>query len=73
MAINIHTVRSSDACCLGNRKTRVAQNSCNLSYLSLVLLFISDLTNGLCLHQFLETKSEEANKSVKTDANGAHQ
>ena len=41
-------------------------------YLSLVLLLISDLTNGLCLHQFLVTKSAEANKSVKTDANGAH-
>ena len=41
-------------------------------YLSLVLLLISNLTNGLRLHQFLVTKSEEANKSVKTDANGAH-
>ena len=40
--------------------------------LSLVLLLISNLTNGLCLHQFLVTKSAEANKSVKTDANGAH-
>ena len=40
--------------------------------LSLVLLFISNLTNGLRLHQFLVTKSREANKSVKTDANGAH-
>ena len=37
-------------------------------YLSLVLLLISNLTNGLRLHQFLVTKSEEANKSVKTDA-----
>ena len=35
------------------------------SILSLVFLLISDLTNGLCLHQFLETKSEEANKSLK--------
>ena len=33
--------------------------------LSLVLLLISNLTNGLCLHQFLVTKSAEANKSVK--------
>ena len=41
-------------------------------YLSLVLLVISNLTNGLRLHQFLVTKSAEANKSVKTDANGAH-
>ena len=40
--------------------------------LSLVLLLISNLTNGLRLHQFLVTKSVEANKSVKTDANGAH-
>ena len=43
-----------------------------LIYLSLVLLLISNLTNGLRLHQFLVTKSAEANKSVKTDANGAH-
>ena len=40
--------------------------------LSLVLLLISNLTNGLRFHQFLVTKSREANKSVKTDANGAH-
>ena len=40
--------------------------------LSLVFLLISNLTNGLRLHQFLVTKSAEANKSVKTDANGAH-
>ena len=39
---------------------------------SLVLLLISNLTNGLRLHQFLVTKSAEANKFVKTDANGAH-
>ena len=32
----------------------------------------SSLTNGLRLHQFLVTKSAEANKPVKTDANGAH-
>ena len=43
-----------------------------LDDISLVLLLISNLTNGLRLHQFLVTKSEEANKSVKTDANGAH-
>ena len=40
--------------------------------LSLVLLLISNLTNGLRLHRFLVTKSEEMNKSVKSDANGAH-
>ena len=43
-----------------------------LTDLSLVLLLISNLTNGLCLHQFLVTNSEEMNKSVKADANGAH-
>ena len=32
----------------------------------------SNLTNGPHLHQFLVTKSAEVNKSVKTDANGAH-
>ena len=42
------------------------------SYLSLVLLLISNLTNGLHLYQFLVTKGAEATKSVKTDANGAH-
>ena len=40
--------------------------------LKLVFLLISNLTNGLCLHQFLGTKTTEANKSLKTDANGAH-
>ena len=40
--------------------------------LGLVLLLISNLTNGLHGHQFLVTKSAEANKSVKTDANRAH-
>ena len=39
---------------------------------SLVFLLISNLTNELRLHQFLVTKSVEANKSVKTDVNGAH-
>ena len=40
--------------------------------LSLVFLLIGNLTNGLRLHQFLGTKTIEANKSLKTDANGAH-
>ena len=40
--------------------------------LSLVFLRISNLRNGLHLHQFLGTKTTEANKSLKTDANGAH-
>ena len=43
-----------------------------LRKLSLVLLLISNLTNGLRLHQFLVTKSEEANMFIKTDANGAN-
>ena len=38
---------------------------------SLVFLLISNLTNGLRLHQFLGTKTTEANKSLKTDANSA--
>ena len=37
--------------------------------LSLVFLLISNLTNGHRLHQFLETKTTKANKSLKTDAN----
>ena len=43
-----------------------------LPYLSLVFLLISNLTNGLHLHQFLGTKTTEANKSLETDANGAY-
>ena len=39
---------------------------------SLVLLLISNLINGLRLHQCLGTKATEANKSLKTDPNGAH-
>ena len=41
-------------------------------FLSLVFLLMSRLTNGLRLHHFLGTKTTEANKSLKTDANGAH-
>ena len=40
--------------------------------LRLVFLLISNLINRLCLHQFLGTKTTEANKSLKTDANGAY-
>ena len=40
--------------------------------LSLVLLCISNLTNELRLNQLLLTETIEANKSLKTDANGAH-
>ena len=41
-------------------------------HLSVVFLFISNLTNGLRLHQFLMSKTTKANKSLKTDANRAH-
>ena len=41
-------------------------------YLSLIFLLISNLINRLCLHQFLGTKTTEANKSLKTGANGAY-
>ena len=37
--------------------------------LSLVFLFISNLTSWLRLYQFLGTKTTEVNKSLKTDAN----
>ena len=40
--------------------------------LSLVLLLISNLTNELRLHQFLQTCSPPHFWSLETDANGAH-
>ena len=43
-----------------------------IAYLSLVLLLISNRTNGLRLHQFSQTKSTVADKSLKIDANIAH-
>ena len=43
-----------------------------LGELSLIFLLISNLISKLCLHQFLGTKTTEANKSLKTDANGAY-
>ena len=43
------------------------------SFYSLVLLLISNLTNELRLYQFLASKTSQANKSLKTDENGAHQ
>jgi hypothetical protein len=46
--------------------------SIELTNLSLVFLLISNLTNELRLYQFLGTKTSEANKSKKPDANGAH-
>ena len=45
----------------------------NPSRLSLVFLLISNLISGLRLHQFLETNTTVANKSLLTDANGAYQ
>ena len=47
-------------------------NLYNYTNLSLVFLLISNLTNGLHLHQFLVTLNTEANKSIENDANGAH-
>ena len=44
----------------------------SLGFIYHVFLLISKFTNGLCLHHFLGTKATEANKSLKTDANGAH-
>ena len=40
--------------------------------LHIVFLLVSNITNGIRLHQFLGTKTTEANKSLKTDANGAN-
>ena len=40
--------------------------------LSLVFLLISNLIIWLYLQQFLETKTTEVGKSLKTDANGAN-
>ena len=40
--------------------------------LSLIFLLISNLISRLRLHQFLGTKTTEANKSLKTDANRTH-
>ena len=36
------------------------------------LVINNPIINRLCLHQFLGTKATEANKSLKTDANGAY-
>ena len=47
-------------------------NSIQAHVLSLVLLLISNLTNELHLHQFLVSKTTWANKSLKSDANGAY-
>ena len=41
-------------------------------YSSLVFLLISNLISWLRLHQFLGTNNTEANKFLKTDANGAN-
>ena len=56
-----------------NKKNMVKKLGLTFMYnQSLVFLLNSNLTNGLHLHQFLGTKTTEANKSLKTDANGAH-
>ena len=39
---------------------------------SIDFLLISKFTNKLRLNKFLGTNTTEANKSLKTDANGAH-
>ena len=44
-----------------------------LTMKSLVLFLISNLTNELLLHQFLMSKPTVVNKSLKSDANRAHQ
>ena len=56
----------------GRRAKATITDSSSISDLSLVLLLISNLTNELRLHRFLRTKTTVANKSKKTDANGAH-
>ena len=45
------------------------ETKCVKLILSLVFLLISNPTNKLCLHQFLGNKTNETNKSLKTDAN----
>ena len=55
-----------------NRDLEISGAKTLTECLSLVLLLISNLTNELRLHQFLLTKTTEANKSLKSDANGAH-
>ena len=40
--------------------------------ISLAFLLIGNLTNGICLHQFLGTETIKANKPLNTDTNGAH-
>ena len=55
---------------------RAVAVSCFADYyskdLTVGILLISNLINRLRLHQFLRTKTTEANMSLKTDANGAY-
>ena len=51
---------------------KVLQSVYEKKILSLVFLLIINLTSWLRLHQFLGTKTTEANKSLKTDTNGAN-
>ena len=57
---------------VSSHSLKLKENYTNWNNLSLVFLLISNLTNGLHWHQFLGTKTTEANKSLKTNANRAH-
>ena len=60
-------------CEQGGKNFKIVKRSCSLNrYYRVVFLLISNLTYGLRLHQFLRTRTTEANKSLKTDANGDH-
>ena len=50
----------------------ICEKELSLVILSLVFLLISNLISWLRLHQFLGTKTTEANKSLKTDGNRAY-
>ena len=56
----------------GDLKSTFFVSHSELNDLILIFLLIINLTNGLRLHQFIGTKTTEANKSLKTDANRAH-
>ena len=51
------------------KSNKLSHQLCNWN---LHFLFISNLINKLRLHQFLGTKTIDASKSLKTDANGAY-
>ena len=56
----------------GRKKTKAFIEFICTSHNSVVFLLFSNLTNGLRLNQFLGTKTTEANKSLKTNANEVH-